>query len=96
MKSNVKNLLEDLKVALKGQLSSESSADEIKSINTLVGKVDVVIAENEKDLKEHQEIVDLYIGKCKEGGSEKPEDDNDGNTEPKSFEECLDDFLSKQ
>ena len=86
-------LIEALKDSLKKQITTESTTDQIASINALEKQVDDLSASHQILVDEHKKMKDLYIQNVVNYGSaEKPKDQNT----PRSLEEIAREVLAKK
>ena len=86
-------LIEALKDSLKKQITTESTTDQIASINALEKQVDDLSASHQTLVDEHKKMKELYIQNVVNYGSaDKPKD----QSTPRTLEEIAREVLAKK
>ena len=93
--AKINDLIAGFKASLKDGLKPDSSADDIKRIDSLCSKLDEIESEANTTLKDKADITDMYIQAVKNQGSvEAPKEDN-GEKTPRSLEEIAQEVVAK-
>lgn len=96
MPNKVEELLATLKGQLRSSLTKDSSADDIKKVESYEKQIDEVVSEHGKVVKEKEEVTQLYIEASKKDIGSKDEPEDESKEQVTSLEDIAQELVDKQ